>query len=91
VLVTVGLTATGLPEQIAALDEVVERLRRDQPIWHVGMGRAASTRTLQIQLPAGGLDEALQIVKREVDRLLKLSLLASPPELRWARPRQVQL
>ena len=89
--VAVGLTAAGLPEQIAALDEAVESLRRDQPMWHVDMGRAATTRTVQIRLQARDVDEAMQIVKLEVDRLLKLSSLAPPPELRWARPRQVRL
>ena len=69
----VGHTAAGLPAQIAALDEAVESLRRDQPMWHVDMGRAVTTRTVQIRLQARGVDEALQIVKLEVDRLLKLS------------------
>jgi hypothetical protein len=74
-----------------ALDEVVEELLRDQPTWSVEVGRAATTRTIQVRVQARGLDEALHLVKAELERVLRQSSLDSPPYLTWARPRQVRL
>ena len=89
--VTIGLLAMGEPEAMAAIDDAIATLRPDQPSWHVDMGHAATTRTIQIQLQARGLDEALQAVKDAIDLHLRATSPAPAPELRWARPRQVQL
>ena len=91
VQVALGLMASGQPEQMPALDEIFAELRRDQPTWRVEVGRAATTRTIQVQAQAPELDEALRLVKTELERLLGQSSLESPPDLRWARPRQVTL
>ena len=91
VQVALGLMASGQSEQMPALDEIFEELRRDQPTWRVEVGRAATTRTIQFRAQAPELDEALQLVKTELERLLRQSSLVSPPNLRWARPRQVTL
>ena len=89
--VTIGLLAVGEPEAMAAIDEAIATLRPNQPSWHVDMGRAATTRTIQIQLQARGLDEGLEAVKAAIDLHLSKTTLAPAPELRWARPRQVPL
>jgi hypothetical protein len=91
VQVAVGLTASGQPEQMATLDELVEELRRGQPAWRIAVGRSATTRTIQVRVQARGLDEALQLVRTDLRRHLQMSDLDPPPDIKWARPRQVEL
>ena len=87
--VAVGARITGLPEQMAALDELLQDLKHREAGWAVEIGRSATVREIQVRMIARGLDEALLTVRTGLEDVVKE--LDPPPELAWARPRQVEM
>jgi acyl-[acyl carrier protein]--UDP-N-acetylglucosamine O-acyltransferase len=87
--VAVGARVTGLPEQMAALDERLDDLKHRETGWAVEIGRSATVREIQVRMIARGLDEALLTVRTGLEDVVKE--LDPPLELAWARPRQVEM
>jgi hypothetical protein len=91
VRIVIGVTISGVPDQMTAVDGVLQEIGRRQPTWGLEVGRSSTIREARVRVMAHGLDEAMFLVRTEVEELLLAASLDPAPELSWARPRQVQI
>ena len=89
--VAVGITISGAPEQMETVDEALEAIGREQPTWSIEIGRAATSRIVQVRLIARGLDEAVAAVRKELRQEAGSPLGHRAVDIHWARPRQIQM